>query len=301
MEIDYHDDGGRQRKLIMVLGVVLALAAGAGAFFLINQAQQQAGRGGLPTVAVVVAQRPIPARKPIEPDDVIVREVPVDQSNAEGVITAPEQAIGRVSGVTILTGQLVTTNLLASSTTGGQFSILGPTEVVTPESEAWRAVAMTVPDDRAVGGLIQANQSVDVFVSATVNVPQSLLDTGRYYTDKSTKITYQNMVVLARTGSSYVVRASLAVAEEIAHFQASGTAQFSMVLRPDEDVRLADASALGATTNVLIERYGLPIPEVYPPGRGPAPTPTPTPTPSPTESADPGASGSPEPSASAAP
>ena len=65
------------------------------------------------------------------------------------------------------------------------------------------------------------------------------------------------------------------------------TATFSLALRPDEDVRIADASRLGATTNMLIRRYGLPIPEVFPPGNGPIPTaqpaarPTPVPSPAP--------------------
>ena len=51
--------------------------------------------------------------------------------------------------------------------------------------------------------------TVDVLMSATVNVPQDLLLEGKYYTDKATKITYQNMVILARTGQFYVVRAPL--------------------------------------------------------------------------------------------
>ncbi|HEV8549265.1 MAG TPA: catalase, partial [Polyangiaceae bacterium] len=45
---------------------LLALGAGAAAFFLINQAQQQAGQAGLQKVSVVVATQVIAARKPIE-------------------------------------------------------------------------------------------------------------------------------------------------------------------------------------------------------------------------------------------
>jgi Flp pilus assembly protein CpaB len=279
MEMEYKDTS-RRGKAIVAIGIVLALAAGGAAFYLINQAQQQAGQGGLQRVAVVVARQPIAARKPIEETDVEVREVPVDGSNAEGVVTSVDRVLGRVPAVTILQGQLVTTNLLASADTGGQFSILGPTETITPDSPAWRAVSITVPDDRAVGGLIQANQTVDVFVTATVLVPQGLLDEGRYYTDKSTKITYQQMVVLAKSGTFYILKASLPVAEEIAHLQATGNTTFSLVLRPDQDVRYADASKLGETTNRLIKRYGLPVPEVYPPGQGPLPTVTPTAPPS---------------------
>jgi Flp pilus assembly protein CpaB len=279
MEMEYKDTS-RRGKAIVAVGIVLALAAGGAAFYLINQAQQQAGQVGLERVAVVVARQPIAARKPIEESDVEVREVPVDDSNAEGIVTSIDRVLGRVPAVTILQGQLVTTNLLASEHTGGQFSILGPTETVAPDSVAWRAVSITVPDDHAVGGLIQANQTVDVFVTATVLVPQGLLDEGRYYTDKATKITYQQMLILARSGTFYILKASLPVAEEIVHLQAAGNASFSLVLRPDQDVRYADASKLGETTNALIKRYGLPVPEVYPAGRGPVPTVPPAPRPS---------------------
>jgi Flp pilus assembly protein CpaB len=296
MEMEYKDPS-RRGKFIVILGVVLALAAGGAAFFLINQAQQQAGQSGLKTVSVVVAARAIPARKPVEADDVTVRQVPLDATNSDAIIVKqPDQVIGRVLAVAVFQDQMITLNMLASTTTGGQFSILEPGETIAPESEAWRAVSITVPDDRAVGGLLQPGMTVDVFTSATVNVPQDLLVAGKYYTDKSTKITYQNMVILARAGQFYVVKASLAVAEEISHLQAAGNASFSLAMRPEADVRLIDASKLGETTNNLISKYGLPIPLVFPPGNGPIPTPQPTPTPASSASPSPSASGSPAPS-----
>jgi Flp pilus assembly protein CpaB len=275
MEMEYQDTG-RRGKVIIVLGIVLALVAGGAAFFLISQAQQTAGQQGLPKVPVVVAIQPIAARKPIEATDVEVREVPIDPTNAEGIVSTVDKVIGRVPAVTILQGQLVTTNLLASTASGGQFSILGPADTISPDSEAWRAISVTVPDDRAVGGLLQPNQTVDVFVTATALVPQSLQDLGRYYTDKTTKITYQDMPILAKSWSFYILKATLPIAEEIVHLQASGTANFSLALRPDDDIRIVDATGLGATTNMLIRRYGLPVPEVFPPGTGPIPTAQPT-------------------------
>jgi Flp pilus assembly protein CpaB len=292
MEMEYRDPSKRGRWIVL-LGVVLAVAAGGAAFFLINQAQQQAGQAGLQKVSVVVAARTIPARKPIEEGDVTVREVPIDPTNAQGIVSTTDKVVGRVLAVTVLQDQMVTTNLLASEATGGQFSILEPGETIGPDSEAWRAVSMTVPDDRAVGGLIQSGMTVDVFVSATINVPQDLLTEGRYYTDKSTKITYQNMVVLAKAGTFYIVKATVAVAEEISHLQASGNAAFSFALRPEADIRQVDASGLGKTTNELIAQYGLPVPENFPPSRGPIPTAQPTPTPGPSASPSPGASASP--------
>jgi Flp pilus assembly protein CpaB len=292
MEMEYKDTSKRG-KFIVVVGVILALAAGGAAFFLINQAQQQAGQGSLAKVSVVVATRAIPARKPVEAADVEVREIPLDATNAEAIIVKqPDEVIGRVLAVTALQGQMLTQNMLASSVTGGQFSILQPGETIAPDSEAWRAVSLTVPDDRAVGGLLQPGMTVDILTSATINVPQDLLTEGNYYTDKSTKITYQNIVILARTSTFYVIKATLKVAEEISHLQASGTATFSLVLRPEADVRQVDASKLGETTNMLIRKYGLPVPQVFPPGNGPIPTaePTPTPPPSAAPSGSPAAS-----------
>ena len=143
---------------------------------------------------------------------------------------------------------------------------------------------MTVPDDRAVGGLLTANQTVDVFVTASVNVlTDSEVGLGEegYYSDKSTKISYQDLVILAKSGTFYVLKVPIDIAEEISHLQASGTASFSLALRPDVDTRLVDASSLGTTTNRVIIRYGLPIPVVFPPVSGPVPTPAPTPTPAP--------------------
>ena len=116
-------------------------------------------------------------------------------------------------------------------------------------------------------------------MTAIVDVPADLAAAGQYYPDRATKITYQDMVILARKGAFYIVRAPLDVAEEIAHLQATGTATFSLALRPDEDTRPVDAARLGETTNRIIEKYGLPMPEAFPAGRGPLQTPVPTPAP----------------------
>lgn len=282
MEMEFNDNRSRGR-FVIVMGLILAVIAGGAAFFLISQAQQQAAQSGA-TATIVVATRQIPARKPIEASDLAVREVPVDPTNAQGVFTDPTKVIGLVPGVTILEGQPVYANFLASQAQGGQFSILGPGETIAPDSEAWRAVSLTVPDDRAVGGLVRPGDTVDVFVTTTVSVPEALAEAGRFYTDKSTKITYQDLVVLAKSQTFYVMKVPASLAEEISHLQASGAAAFSLALRPPTDDRTVDASRLGETTNLIIQRYGLPIPVPFPPGAGAPPTPKPSaaPTASPT-------------------
>ena len=132
MEIEYHDPS-RRGKYIVAVGLVLALIAGAGAFIVISQAQQ-AGRPDLPTSAVVVAAKEIPARAAITPEDLEVRQVPMDDTTAEGIFAHPAKIVGLVAGTTILKGQPVFANMLAGQTQGSQFSILGPNETISPDS-----------------------------------------------------------------------------------------------------------------------------------------------------------------------
>jgi Flp pilus assembly protein CpaB len=188
--------------------------------------------------------------------------MPADLAGSASV-SDPTLLVARVSAITILEGQVVSTNLLASTEAGGQFSILKPNEKVTEDSPFWRAVAITVPDERAVAGLVMPGMTVDVFVTATVAIPETATQAG-FYTDKSTKVTYQGLEVLAKNGTGYVIRVPLGIAEEIEHLQATGAVQFSIALRPAEDTRIADAGKLGATTNLVIERYGLPVPMTVP-------------------------------------
>lgn len=275
MELEYKDDR-RRGRIVIVAGVILALVAGGIAYYTLNQAQQQAGKSGTQKVQAVVAVAVIQARQAIKDTDVTVRSVPIDDTNANGIISDPGQVVGRIAAVSILQGQLVTTNMLASTTGGAGFSILGPGETVGPDSPAWRAISLTVPDDLAVGGMLTVGQTVDVFVTTAISVNDP---TGKYMSDRSTKITYQDMLILARKDAFYILRAPLAAAEEIAHLQATGAATFSFALRPIEDQRQVDATSLGETTNRIIVKYGLPLPEPLIPGFTPAPTPTASPSP----------------------
>jgi Flp pilus assembly protein CpaB len=273
VELEY-DRPERRRKILIILGVVLAIVAGGAAFFLVSGAQRQAAP--VATKQVIVAARDIPARTSLQTSDLTVRALPDDPSLAQAA-TDPNQVVGRVLGVSLLTNQPVLSNMLVSGAAGGKFSILGPEEKVTAELPNWRAVSVSVPDDRAVGGQIQANQHVDLLVTVQVNVmgtntgqgqgaPASATRPGRpaYYTDKSTRITYQDLVVLAKNGSFYILKVNERLAEEISHLQAAGNASFSIALRPDGDHRKVDTTSLGQTTNRIIQEYEIRIPEVYP-------------------------------------
>ena len=85
MELEYRDDR-RRGKIIVVVGVIAALVAGGAAYYLLNQAQTQAGNTSLPRVPAVVAVAVIPARQPITAKDVAIRQVPLDDTNANGIV-----------------------------------------------------------------------------------------------------------------------------------------------------------------------------------------------------------------------
>ena len=298
MEMEYKDNN-RRGKFVIIAGVVLAVVAGAASFYLISQARNDGG-GEITLVDIVVAAQAIPARTPVPPGGVVIAKVPLDDATQVGVATDPAKIVGQVLAVPLAPGQPVYMNMIASASGQSGFSILGPDETVAPDSPAWRAIAITIPDERAVAGLLVTGQTIDIFMSATMTVPVTAEPLGVYYSDMVTKITYQDMVILSRAGSQYILKAPMPVAEEILHMLAAGTVSFSAALRPDQDVRFVDVSQLGATTNRILEKYGMPFPKVYPaasasiPPQPPLAFPTPPPTPAP-ETPAPSAEASPAP------
>lgn len=302
MEMEYKDPGRRGRWIIL-LGVVLAVGAAAAAFYLINTAQQEAGKGSVKMTTAVVAAKPLAAKTTLTADDLVVRnDIPLDSTTSipNMVATTKDQLVGRILGVDVAQGQLMTLNLLASTSVGGQFPILGPGETVAPNSDAWRAISITVPDDHAVGGMLAAGMTVDVVLTEVLKAPVTpapsappasglpvitpapAASSAVIYTDGvSTKVTYQKMQILARQGTFYVLKATLPVAEEITQASIDG-GSFTLLLRPDQDARILDVSGLGATTSRILQRYGLLIPQAWPVGgRIPSNPPIPPITPAP--------------------
>ena len=265
MEFEYSDKNSKRSKLYIAVGLVVALIVGGLVFVALRFSG--AGEGTATEMrSVVVAARDIAARKPIEDGDVVMRTVVADPTNANA-FTRIDDVLGRISGVTIGTGQMVTRNLLASTTSGQGFSILEPGEKFDPSGPDWRAVSLTVPDDRAVAGTLQAGQTVDLIVTMAMNpdlgqnATQAAKTKAELVPGPSTKVTLQSIVILSRNGSIYIVRTDLDTAEKIVELQAAG-GQFSFVLRPTEDTRTAKTP--GSTIDTLIDEYGFPYPKAPP-------------------------------------
>lgn len=273
MELEYSDRNSRRSKFYIAAGIVIAVIVAA-IVFIALQASGLTRSSDVEMRQVVVAAAEIPGRKTISESDVVMRSVPADPVN-EVAFTSIDEVLGRVAGVPISQGQLVTPNLLASTEVGATFSVLLPGEVWDPSMPDLRAVSMTVPDERAVGGSLQPGQRVDLI--ATVNVAPAEDEEGAAPTPEpteappeqpqtgaeriagpSTKTTLQALDILVRNGNLYILRTDLVRAEQIAELQAAG-AQFSLVLRHDEDDRTAETE--GSTLDMLLEEYQFPVPE----------------------------------------
>lgn len=261
MEIEYSDRNARRSKLYIGVGLIVALLV-AGTVFVALQASSQLVARDPDMRPVVVATRDIPARKAIEEGDVAVRTIPADPTN-ETAFVSLDQVLGRVTGLSVASGQLITRNVLASTTEGQTFSILDPNETFDPNGPDLRAVSLTVEAANAVAGTLVAGQRVDLIVTMAINPEvgltpdQAAAQQSRYIPGPSTKVTLQSLTILARNGDLYIVRTDVATAEKIAELQAVG-GTFTMVLRPEVDDRVADTP--GSTVDQLIEEFGFPVP-----------------------------------------
>ena len=291
-------DRTRRRSRMMIIGggVIAAIVSATvlASLIFVSTAADDAPE----TREVVTAARDIPGRKPIEEADLTMRTIPVDPS-LDTAFTRIDEVLGRVSSITIPVGEVVTRNLLASTTTGQTFSIIAPGEEFDADGPDLRAVSVTVPDAMAVGGTVQAGQRIDLVATITFNpqlVPEgadgSAADgdgaadgdeaegegadadgadadgadadgadgeaSAALIPGPTTRTTLQNMTVLERNGAVYILRADLNTAEKIGQLIAAG-AQFMMVLRPEQDERVAVTE--GSTLETLVDEFGFVAPK----------------------------------------
>jgi Flp pilus assembly protein CpaB len=322
MEMEFKDPARRRRVTLVVIGGMLAAAAGLGAFTLASKGTPQTV---VETKTVLVAARDIAARTTITGDDVKTQEVPVEQALSQSY-ASPTDVVGRVTSVPIYSAQQVTPNLFATTAANADFSILNAGDTVTADSPPWRAVSVKVPPERAVGGELKDGQHVDIVISVAFEVFAQATD-GTYskvdgatadglMSGTSTKITFQDIEVLKASPDDdlYVLKVDLHQAEQIAHVVQEAPDSFELVLRPDEDTRAADPNYYGVTTDRLVAQYLFPVPLLQDmskllgiplpsgaPTVGPVPGGSPEPSGSPTASGSPDGSPAPSPEASPTP
>jgi Flp pilus assembly protein CpaB len=260
-------DPRRRARLILIVGVLLALIAGAGTFFVISGAQQAQPPPVLPTVDVLVAVRDIPARTQLVAADIKVAKVNADVA-PPAALRVPEDAIGKVLTQPLAINEPILPTKFAAADRA--FTVFPPEETFAPDSPTWRIMTVTVPDNFAVGGILEVGDAVDIMYVFPFD-PVSKLDVevpaegeevpeGEpiFLSDTVAKIILGPVPILARNAAVYTIRVDAPLAERLAYIQAAGgTLQF--LLRAPTDTRAITTE--GATFGTVYETYRFPIPE----------------------------------------
>ena len=145
-----HVVGKVKKERALVVGVLLALGAGAAAFMLSSQGTEEQAPT-IPLRDVVVASTIIDARSTIDATQLTTMPVMVDDTNASA-FTDPQEVTDKIAAIPIYENQMITPNMLAQATGVGAVNILDTDETVEFDSPYLRAVSLTVPPERAVGG-----------------------------------------------------------------------------------------------------------------------------------------------------
>lgn len=267
-------DPRRRARIILILGVLLALGAGTMTFFYAQGAQTAAPAPEEPKVEILVAARELPARTAITAADIKVAKLAVDAAPPSG-LKDPKEAIGKV----LITGVSVNEPLLPTKFASAEraFTVFPAGEKVEPGSPNYRVMTITVPDNFAVGGILTVGDNVDImyvfsFDPATkLQLPPGAAapaggasggaaggTQGRITQDTVAKIILGPMQILSRAASVYTIRVDAALAERIAYIQSAG-GQLQMLLRAPTDDRAITTT--GATFSSVYTQFKFPLPE----------------------------------------
>ena len=261
-------DPRRRARIILILGVLLALGAGAGTFFYASSAQTAAPAPEEPKVEVLVAARELPARTALTAADVKVARIATDAAPPTA-LKDPKDAVGKILVANVSINEpLMPTKFAAVDRA---FTVFPVGEQLQPGSPNYRVMTITVPDNFAVGGILVAGDNVDIMYVFSFDPATKLLlpqgATGgaagaagqqRITQDTVAKVILGPMQILSRTATVYTIRVDVALAERIAYIQTSGgTLQF--LLRAPQDDRAITTT--GATFSSVYTQFRFPLPE----------------------------------------
>ena len=235
-------DGSKRRaRLVLIIGIVLALVAGAGTFFYASSATTTTAPV-IQTTPVLVASREIPAKTALTAADLKVQEFNLDAKPA-AALSKPEDAIGKIVIQNISVGEPILPTKFSDPK--------APTFVVIPanfldangaiksDTPNLRAMSITVGDAAAVGGAVQPGDIVDLLFTFQFD-PSKFLKSPKpeQTSDFSSKIILERIAILARTGSVYTIRVDTTTAERIGYLQSAG-GTLAFLLRAPKDERAA--------------------------------------------------------------
>jgi pilus assembly protein CpaB len=254
-------DGSRRRaRLILIVGVALALIAGVGTFVYASGAKAEAPVA-VPTVAVLVAAREIPAKTTLTAADVKLQDFNAEAKPPAAMSTA-DSALGKITIQSISIGEPILPTKFADPKNPAfvviPASFIGPDGAPAANSPNYRAMSITVPDSNAVGGSVQTGDLVDLVYTMQFDPTVKLeRPTPQQVSDFSAKIILERLPILARLASVYTIRVDALTAERIAYVQSAG-GQLAFLLRAPKDERAS--GSIGATFEDISSNFHIKVP-----------------------------------------
>jgi len=150
----------RSNRLVLLVGVFLAIVAFVGIILLLQQpAQQGGGTAAVPTTGdVVIATADIPLSSRIRADQVKKETLPLAAISA-GAFADPSQVIGQVARQPVTAGGQITATTLNGGATGTVIDVQTPAGL--------RAIAVRVDQTSGVGTVIKTGDYVDTLIALT--------------------------------------------------------------------------------------------------------------------------------------
>jgi Flp pilus assembly protein CpaB len=153
--------GGR---FLIIIGLLLAILAGAGVFLLGNFGGGGGAIGGGPSETVVVAAQSIPVRHQITDADLTTTKI---SGTLQNTYTKPGDVKGLISEIQITKGALITSDMLARD---AGLIPAGSAPAYLPLASGY--VAMTIPtgEQQGVAGHITLGDYITVIASASLTI-----------------------------------------------------------------------------------------------------------------------------------
>jgi Flp pilus assembly protein CpaB len=148
------------------VGLLLAILAGAGVFFLGGSIGGAGGIGGAPTTTVVIAKQPIAMRHAITASDLETAKVSGSFTSVNNTYLNTSDVVNLIAQIQISKGSVITSDMLAKDV--GLVS--GAAPAYLPLASGY--VAMTIPtgEQQGVAGHITLGDYVTVISSANLTV-----------------------------------------------------------------------------------------------------------------------------------
>ena len=254
------DRSRRRARLVLVVGVLIAILAGAGTF-LLSSGTNSAAPPPVATTDVLVASHDIPSRTALTAADLKVQKYPTDIAPVSAM-TRAEDVLGKIVQVPISAGEPILPTKFAAAG-AATFTVFPPNaqpvvgQPIAAGTPDYRALSITIADANAAGGAVQVGDIVDLLFTFQFDPAKFLTgnDTNRI-PDFSSKVVLQNVVILSRLAAVYTIRTDAQTAEKIAYMNSAG-GQMQMLLRQAQDQR--QAATAGATFGDVF-KFGIKVP-----------------------------------------